>query len=138
MNSTHDECYIRSPLFVDGDIPVFSESDSYVLNYDQISGDHVSEINNESANPWISDLVWNQMESVTLNLISKYAKLWPENDKVKLLDVGVGIGRLLKKTSEIQHTKFDVYGMDIAMPYLKLAKSKGLNVAPAIPDARHF
>ena len=46
---------------------------------------------------------------------------------MKVLDVGVGLGRLLEKLCSA-HKNIDAFGMDIATPYLKIARNKGIDV----------
>jgi len=123
-------CYKKEPLNeVDG-IPVFSTEDRYIDNYNKISLDHVKEITKDSENPWIPEQMWDLMESETAELVLK--KLNSEtSEKIKMLDVGVGLGRLLSKISSSSVNDLELYGMDISKQYLKIAKDKNIECALA-------
>lgn len=110
--------YIRSPIRLIEGIPVFSELDFYVKNYDQISGDHLKEFEKSGHNPFMREDHWLEIEKSTEDLIRKYL-----NPTAKILDVGVGMGRLLERFPNIER-----YGMDISIGYLKYAKRKGIEV----------
>lgn len=56
----------RKPITVKDGIPVFSESDSYVANYDDISNDHIAAMTREFENPNIPNELWEEMEASTL------------------------------------------------------------------------
>ncbi len=121
--------YSRSPLSTLDGIPIFSQQDDYVQNYDKISGDHVAAITKESDNPWIDAEVWEEMEVGTLQHVLD--ALNGSRNTVRILDVGVGLGRLLERIRSSEYSNLDLYGMDISLPYLRIAHSKGLNVAMA-------
>lgn len=121
--------YLKEPIEWFDDIPVFSKIDNYTENYHKIASDHVSRITNNSENPWIRNEVWDEMELSTVELIQKYLKGVKQQQVYKILDVGVGLGRLLQKIrTSVTHANIDAYGMDIAMPYLERAMEKGINV----------
>ena len=122
-------CYNRSPLKELDGIPIFSQTDDYVENYVKISNDHVAAISKESDNPWIEAEVWEEMEAGTLKHVLDY--LQGSTETVRILDVGVGLGRLLDRIGTSKYGNLDLYGMDISLPYLRIAHSKGLNVAMA-------
>ncbi len=61
------------------------------------------------------------MEKSTSDLIEIYGK---NQKNLKILDVGVGLGRLLSGFSQ-----FDCYGIDIVMPNLEHTKDKSIEVA---------
>lgn len=69
-------------------------------------------------NPLISEEVWQEIEESTAALIRKYAV--PGN---RILDVGVGLGRLLSRFPELER-----FGMDISRGYLRVAQGKGIQV----------
>lgn len=99
---------------VDG-VPCFSVLDDYIENYEKISQDHLKVFLNTGHNPFMREDHWNEVENSTADLIKKYS-----NHKMKILDVGVGLGRLLEKFPEL-----DRYGIDISDGYLNESKKKG-------------
>ncbi len=123
------DCYNRPPISELDGIPIFSQQDAYVQNYVKISSDHVAAITKESNNPWIKDHVWEEMESGTLKHV--FDTIQGTSEKIRILDVGVGLGRLLERIKASGLGNLDLYGMDISLPYLQIAHSKGLNVAMA-------
>ena len=117
--------YKKKPLFISKNIPIFSDKDEYILNYEKICADHVEKIKLENDNPWIPKEDWGSMELTTRQLFDKYFSLTRlENPKV--LDVGVGLGRLLHTINS--NTNIEAYGMDVALPYLEIAQTKGIDV----------
>lgn len=110
--------YRKTPLKVIDNIPVFSKTDDYVKNYEKISEDHLSHMQKTGFNPFQREHEWEENENQTRQLIIKYAK-----KKQKILDVGVGLARLLEPLTTLER-----YGMDISMGYLKVAKKKNVNV----------
>jgi len=123
------DCYSRTPLSKLDGIPIFSQQDDYVQNYVKISSDHVAAITKESDNPWIEADVWEEMESGTLKHV--FDAIQGSSEKLRILDVGVGLGRLLERIKSSGPGNLDLYGIDISLPYLQIAHSKGLNVAMA-------
>lgn len=111
--------YIREPLKVVKSIPVFSYEDRYTDNYKKIASDHVEAMQKKGQNPFIDEGLWLELERSTKILIDKYVP-----DNVNVLDVGVGLGRILGPI-----TRFNRYGIDISFDYLEIAKSKGIKVA---------
>ncbi len=111
--------YTRNPIKTIESIPIFSENDEYVDNYDLISNEHLDYLVKFGENPFMSEEYWRSLEDGTLSQINKHIK---KGDKI--LDIGVGLGRLLSDVS-VECTK---YGVDISLPYLLEAKSKGINV----------
>jgi SAM-dependent methyltransferase len=108
--------YCREPIeFKDG-IPVFSVIDDYIDNYEKISSDHVGKLKKTGENPFIEEKLWKETEDSTAALIEKYSE-----DGQKILDVGVGLGRLLSKFPNL-----DKYGLDISSSYLKLVSEKNI------------
>lgn len=114
--------YNREPVEVRDGVPVFSRSDAYISNYDKISEDHLAHLKKFGENPFMSEDYWQKLEDTTLKHVAQYLK---EGDKV--LDVGVGLGRMLEKVTN----KVDKYGVDISLSYLKEAKAKGIDVCLA-------
>jgi SAM-dependent methyltransferase len=99
-------------------IPVFSVSDDYVENYARISGDHVLSLESEGRNPFIPEDIWRDAEGSTRELIEKYSA-----KGARILDVGVGLGRLLSPLDG-----YSKFGIDISLDYLKAARSRGIEV----------
>ena len=116
--------YLTEPLESRDQIPVFSKENKYTQNYELISRQHLNALAETGQNPWIADELWVQMEESTLTLIEEYAA-----PGCRILDVGVGTGRLLEKVPEL-----DRYGLDISFPYLQVAKSKGIDVCYSLVE----
>ena len=114
--------YCRDPLTFRNHIPVFSSSNNYTENYERISQDHLSAVAKSGDNPFIPESLWAEMEESTSNLIAKYSKAGE-----KILDAGVGLGRLLEKFPQL-----DRYGMDISFDYLEKANALGINCCYAL------
>src|SRR3989338_3551836 len=110
--------FLRAPDRWIGDIPSFSVIDKYVENYVKIANDHISRISPDSANPWIPDELWQELEQSTVALIKKYS--YPGQ---RILDAGVGLGRALDHCPEMLR-----HGIDISPEYLSRARSKGILV----------
>lgn len=112
-------CYKKEPLILRDGIPVFSKHDLYIENYDRISADHLSYFEKTGFNPFMDEDHWKEIESSTETVLRRYIK----QSAKKILDVGVGMGRLLEKFPNLER-----FGMDISQGYLKYAKSKGIDV----------
>jgi ubiquinone/menaquinone biosynthesis C-methylase UbiE len=112
----------KKALRLENKIPVFSKRDAFVKNYDLISKDHLKHYKITRKNPFIEEDHWLEIESATAKMVSK--KL--EKKNLKILDIGVGLGRLLEYFS--MHER---YGLDISIEYLKHARSKNINVCMA-------
>ncbi|OGP90881.1 MAG: hypothetical protein A2157_05400 [Deltaproteobacteria bacterium RBG_16_47_11] len=119
-----NEAFSKKPLSYKGSIPVFSSSNEYTDNYEKISEDHLESLRRNGTNPFISEETWVQLENSTMELINKYSK---PGDSV--LDVGVGLGRLLSHFPLLHR-----YGMDISMGYLEIAHAKEINVCYALVE----
>ncbi|HEY9840132.1 MAG: class I SAM-dependent methyltransferase [Candidatus Sericytochromatia bacterium] len=113
-----DSPYARPPLHHQEGIPVFSESSPYVVNYQQIAKDHSDHFHQTGGNPFISEQLWQESEQSTADLIRAYAR-----PGERILDVGVGMGRVLSGFPELVR-----FGMDISFDYLTMARSKGIEV----------
>lgn len=111
--------FCTSPLAYHNNIPIFSTDDAYTNNYKKIASDHIASIKPDQQNPFIEDDLWQQLERSTRELVIKYAKTGD-----RLLDVGVGLGRLLEPL-----TQFERHGIDISLDYLDMARHKGIDVA---------
>ena len=120
MNSRSKHAVYKSdPLFHQDRIPVYSIFDRYVENYQKIASDHVAAITPGLHNPFIENALWEALEVSTRDLVLKYAK---HGDRV--LDVGVGMGRVLAPLKE-----FNRYGIDISFDYLNRSRDVGIEVA---------
>lgn len=111
--------YSKKPICFIDDVPVFSERDCYIENYDQISGDHLAYFEKTGLNPFMGEEYWCEIEDSTAMYLKKYMDF----KDVKILDVGVGMGRLLERFPGA-----DRFGMDVSLGYLKHAKKKGIEV----------
>lgn len=119
---THSEIFRKEPIRFHGKIPVFSFPNEYTKNYEKISEDHLESLHRNGTNPFIPEDLWVEFEESTIDLIEKYSK---QGDRV--LDVGVGLGRLLSQFSSLQR-----HGMDISFGYLEIAQRRGINVCYAL------
>jgi len=71
------------------------------------------------------------MENSTLFLISKYIDN-VQSKSIKILDIGVGLGRILQKIKNtFPEKELELYGIDISIGYLSVAKTKGIEVSCA-------
>lgn len=116
------QLYVREPLRFENDIPVFSQVNAYTENYETISADHLAAMQKTGENPFIREKLWTQFEDSTLALVQKYAR---RGDAI--LDVGVGLGRVLEQLPHLRR-----FGVDISMGYLAVAQAKGIDVCYAL------
>lgn len=112
------DIYQRPPLYEIDGISYFSEKDSYVSNYEKIACDHIAAAQVNGENPFIDEILWKKLENSTRILIEKYVAVGS-----KILDVGVGLGRVLGALEG-----FERYGIDISPEYLSIARQKGIDV----------
>lgn len=119
---TNGEIFKKEPIDFHGNIPVFSHLNEYTDNYRKISEDHLESFRRNGNNPFIPEDLWVEFEKSTIELIKKYSK-----SGGRVLDVGVGLGRLLSYFPNLER-----YGMDISFGYLEVAQSKGINVCYAL------
>lgn len=113
--------YAYEPLIIEKGLPVFSERDAYSENYDKIADEHLTHMSSGGGNPFIPEGLWNEMEESTVLLLRKYTK-----DGDRVLDAGVGLGRLLSRVPNL-----DRYGVDISLGYLERAREQGIQVCLA-------
>ena len=119
MNSAVNDCYKRQPLSIKNGIPIFSRPDFYTENYDHISDVHLKHFDATGHNPFMPEDHWRELEMSTEKLINKYL-----NESIKnILDVGVGMGRLLDNFKHLNR-----FGLDISWGYIQHAKEKGVEV----------
>ncbi len=126
-----ERIFNKHPIDIIDGIPIFSNiNEEYIKNYGKISHDHLKAIKEGCENPFIDPKLWEEMENSTLELIVKYLGKFKQKKKIKILDVGVGLGRLLEKLINKVETSYELnlYGLDISLEYLKKAKEKGINV----------
>lgn len=121
---TNGEIFRNEPIRFHGNIPVFSHLNEYTDNYRKISEDHLESLRRNGTNPFIPEDLWVEFEKSTAELVKKYSK---QGDRV--LDVGVGLGRLLSQFPYLER-----YGMDISFGYLEIAQSRGINVCYALVE----
>lgn len=124
MANMNSQIYEIMPLTVKDEIPIFSHVNDYIKNYENIATTHITETKKSGRNPFMREELWVELENSTRDIITKYIK---KGDKI--LDVGVGMGRLLSS-----FTTYDRYGMDISFDYLKIARSKGIEVCLALVE----
>lgn len=110
--------YLRAPIETVDGIPVFSQLDDYLGNYEQIANDHLAHQASTGQNPFMEEVLWRTMEESTETLLRKYSSTGQ-----RVLDAGVGLGRLLSRLPELHR-----YGMDLSLAYLAIARSKGITV----------
>ncbi len=124
----------KDPIEYFENIPIFSNrNEDYIQNYEKISKDHLNAIENGIENPFIHTELWNQMEEGTVSLALKYIHSYIQetgSKKIRILDVGVGLGRLIDKikTNYSGDTEIEYWGIDISISYLIEANKKGINV----------
>lgn len=100
-------------------IPVFSESDRYVANYDAIAQDHLRSLARGSSSPFMMEDQIQASDLATRALVKKYLQ-----DGARVLEAGVGCGNLLKGVAGL-----DRHGVDISLDYLRVARDNGFSVA---------
>jgi 2-polyprenyl-3-methyl-5-hydroxy-6-metoxy-1,4-benzoquinol methylase len=124
------EIYKKEPSDYINDIPIFIDrNDPYVINFEKISQDHLKAIEKGIENPFIKSEIWEEMENSTLFLISKYIYN-VQIKSIKILDIGVGLGRILQKIKNtFPEKELELYGIDISIGYLSVAKTKGIEVS---------
>jgi len=116
------------PLACHDGVPRFCELNPYVANYQRIASDHVAAIKPGAANPFIEEKLWDGLERSTQTIIARHL---PAGSAI--LDVGVGLGRLLDPL-----VQFDRYGVDISQDYLVRARDVGIQVAFARAEELPF
>jgi len=121
------DIYQIAPLSFVAGIPVFSELNEYIANYEKIARDHLCSAEKTGSNPFINEDDWIEFENSTKQIVLKYGG---DINGKKIMDVGVGLGRLLSALPE----GFDKYGMDISIDYLKVAKSKNIEVCMSMVE----
>jgi len=113
--------YALEPISVENGIPIFSQTDAYLENYDRIANDHLAYMAVTGENPFIQERLWSEIEASTARLLRKYTK-----DGDRILDAGVGLGRLLSHLPSLER-----YGVDISREYLRHSLKAGISVSLA-------
>lgn len=128
MDFGETEVYAVRPLDFKKNIPIYIKPDEYTTNYEIIAGHLVDSIKKTGENPFINEKLWREMEDPTLKAIKRYAY-----SGAFILDVGVGMGRLLELFPEMQR-----YGIDVSLRMLEIAKNKGINVCCAYAESMPY
>jgi SAM-dependent methyltransferase len=110
----------REPIRFHGTIPVFSEPNEYTECYEKMAERRLEFVREHGTIE--EDRL--QSENVTLDLIRKYSKA----DQT-ILDVGIGLARLLERFPELRR-----YGLDVSFRYLEKAQKKGIEVCYALVE----
>ena len=118
--------YKLNPIKIVDGIPIFSQQDSYIDNYDRISKDHLSYLNTQGKNPFMSPEQTEEIDNSTVEMMNKYLDLVNSKENIKILDVGIGLGKILEKFPKLSR-----FGMDISLPYLRQTKLTGIDVCLA-------
>jgi 2-polyprenyl-3-methyl-5-hydroxy-6-metoxy-1,4-benzoquinol methylase len=118
MNQYDNTVYCKEPLGEYQGVPFFSIVDDYISNYEKIAHDHVTKATEKRSNPFTEESLLIELEESTVLLVKKYISAGDS-----ILDVGVGLGRLLSRFDNVSK-----YGMDISWNYLLAAKNHGINV----------
>ena len=115
------EVYSREPRCIERGVPIFidRQNDSYVENYDEISTDHIASLEEGKGNPFIDSATWDQIERNTIAQGKRHIK-----PGMKVLDVGVGTGRLLAHFPEARR-----YGIDVSINYAERLLGSGAEIA---------
>lgn len=115
------------PVFIDfeNNIELKQQYGNYIENYKLISHDHVTKFV-ETGNHFIPEKIWKELEMGTISLINKYGK-----NNGTILDVGVGLGRLMSSVKDIQ---LDKHGIDISLNYLKYSKEQDIKVSMSLAE----
>lgn len=117
-----DDFFNKEPHEVVDGVPVFVQrSDSYIKNYEKISQDHLLSVDHGHGNPFMDEGVWRDIEANTLSMIRKYV-----SDGARILDVGVGTGRVLANFPGLY-----CHGVDVSLDYLRRLTSSKIKVALA-------
>ena len=65
MTKNLNLCYSRNPQCIEDGIPIFSQTDFYVANYDKISSDHLKHFEATGHNPFMQEDHWRDIEEST-------------------------------------------------------------------------
>lgn len=101
---------------------MFSERSAYADNYERVADDHVGHLLSTGENPFIAERLWKEAERITVDQVRRHSQ-----PGQRILDVGVGTGRLLSNFPEL-----DRHGVDISTAYLEIASRVGIDVCYAL------
>jgi SAM-dependent methyltransferase len=112
--------FLREPLGEENGIPIFSQLDDYILNYEMISKDHTDHLDALGTNPFLDSAEYvEKLEQQTRDFIVAHAG----TSATSVLDVGVGLGSLISRLGVPEK-----FGLDVSMQYLPRAQAKGIKV----------
>lgn len=118
-----DKIYKVKPLYIKDSIPVFTDIETrYIKNYDKIADVHLSELKNTKENPFGNNAYTKLTTENYLVYINRYIKGVPF-----VLDAGIGTGDITHNLNTPNK-----FGVDISIEYLKIAKSKNIDVCLAL------
>jgi SAM-dependent methyltransferase len=120
--SQHTIEFNRPCLSVEDGIPIFMRRDAYVDTYERISQDHLAHADATGHNPFMDETLWRETEDATADQVARLVQTGS-----RLLDIGVGLGRLLGRFPQCER-----YGIDISLPYLRRTSSMGIRVGAAL------
>jgi SAM-dependent methyltransferase len=118
--------YKSNPIQIEDGIPIFSQQDDYINNYNKISSDHLVSLNKTGKNPFMTQEHCEEIDNSTVEIINKYLDLMHSKENIKILDVGVGLGKILQNFKKLNR-----FGLDISLPYLRQVKLAGIDVCLA-------
>lgn len=105
---------------IDG-IDTFISDTSYTSNYEQISIDHLTELQRSGISPFMSDDLVSELHQSALEALASFV-----TEDSCVVDLGCGMGEILAALPARR-----LYGVDISIPYLKHAKEHGVAVCKA-------
>lgn len=118
MTQKPNSIYIRPPREIIDGIPVFSEFDRYIKNYEKIASNHLASMASGNNNPYMTTEQIDDSELVTRKAICQHV---PAGKRI--LDAGVGLGGLLAPLQNYQR-----FGVDVSLGYLSKARQQGIHV----------
>lgn len=118
------KAYRRQPIRIVRGIPMFCEPNEYTARYERIATDHIRYLMEHNREPWVDAGAQRQWDHATAGLIIKHARKWQ-----RILDVGVGMGRILARFDEL-----DCYGVDVSFAYLRRGAKVGIRPAFAMAE----
>lgn len=113
------DLYMRAPLGERDGVPLFSQLDDYILNYETIAKDHLNHVETAGSSPFMDNAHIDAVHQKTVAFIEQVS-----DTPTSVLDVGVGLGGLIAPLDVAEK-----FGVDISMEYLAKAKTRGITVA---------
>lgn len=111
--------YVRAPIDEKNGVPIFSEFDDYVINYETIAKVHLDHLSAVGSNPFMDNAHVDKVQNETIRFIKQVS-----GKPASVLDVGVGLGGLIAPLDIEQK-----FGVDISLEYLTQVQARGINVA---------